>query len=184
MATDSFKLSNSTMFKLGVTQSALGLVNSFFESQVANTNAKIAADARRHNAIMKGRIAERNTDIIKNRTEFQLGVKRRQTEALLGQIRSGFGKAGVVLTEGTPAQVFDEVAFREDIDAEAIRMGGFLDMQNELIGASSARTEARLADVDEKMARTANAINFASKITKTSGDILALVEKGKKRSLV
>ncbi len=82
--------------------------------------------------------AERNADIAKKNAEYQEFKKRKQTKALLSRQRALFGKAGIELS-GTAAEVMERTATLEEMDAQAIKLAGIYDVQNERINASLER---------------------------------------------
>jgi hypothetical protein len=181
--TASFFTPTNVLFASNIVSQLSGMYSAYQSGKIAEITAKMRADAIRFNARMNARIAERNAEIIQQRAKFQEAKKRKQTSRLLGQIKSLYGKAGVAM-KGTPELVLEDVAIQEEIDAMAIRVGGFIDTQNARLEASNERLRGRLADIQEAVSIATAKTGTITNILKSAADILSLTEEAQRKGII
>lgn len=73
-------------------------------------------------------VAERDAETARMNAEYEAGLKRKESERLLGRQRALYGKAGVTL-EGSPLLLMAETAAESEMDALMIERGGKLQAQ-------------------------------------------------------
>jgi hypothetical protein len=130
----------STYLAIGAIGSALGTGISVMSQIQQGSQQKRWAE---YNAA----VAERDAEVAKQNAEYEAGLKRKETERLLGRQRALYGKAGVVL-EGSPLLLMAETAAEGELDALMIERGGRLQSER-------YRTEATISNLKGKAAQRA-----------------------------
>ena len=92
-------------------------------------------------ASFNAEIAGRNAQIERERAEFQEKQKRASTKKLLSRQRAIIGKSGLDIAGFQP--VIEETVALEELDALAIRRGGDINVQNELLRADLFKKKSR-----------------------------------------
>jgi len=89
-------------------------------------------------------VAERDAETARMNAEYEAGIKRKETEKLLGRQRALYGKAGVTL-EGSPLLLMAETAAEGEMDALMIERGGKLQAQRYRSEATLSRMKGSAA---------------------------------------
>lgn len=145
-----------------------GIFGAIQNASLNKTLAKTRADERRFTAQINARIAERNARIVQERVDFQVAQLEKQIPLETGAVRSAFGVANI--TGETAEQVEEAVQTAGIMRVIATKFEGFVDVQNELIRASSERIRAKNAKIGEKIDTAAANIELATGVTKGLGD--------------
>jgi len=145
----------------------LDLLNTTFGFFTGRENLRARTEGLRMQADLNARIAEINAKIAKERRDFAVARRKERTKAAVSRGRALFGKAGVA-TEGTPQQVLERIGVVGDLDALAIKFGGDIDIQNELIAASSARLSGRIASTAGRIGQAALQLKTVSSLIESA----------------
>lgn len=175
----SFSLTPSLInFGAGIISTGLGILTNIENRKAANEarefDAKLQMQSIRNTAELNALIAEQNIKIIEDQTKFAVAQKRRKSKALLSRQRALFSKAGVEIS-GTAADVIDQTAVLEEIDAQIIRLSGEQQISNERLQASFDRTRKKQKRFVSKVSTTASTLKGVKDILDLT---IAAKEKG------
>lgn len=120
--------------------------------------AKSEAQWHEYNA----KVAEMNAIAAKQQAEYEEQKHRRETERILSRQRALYGKAGVRL-EGSPLLVMEETAAEAEMDALAIRRGGYIQSER-------YKSEAGIERMKAQSTRRAGAYKAGTTLLTGTGD--------------
>lgn len=97
------------------------------------SQANAQADANEYNA----QVSERNAQYARQEAEAEAERTRRENQRRVGQAAAQYGKAGVVLSEGSPLEVLGDISSEGELDAmiqqyKGERQGQYYDSEAEI----------------------------------------------------
>jgi len=156
------KTSNASIFGL---QAISAIGSAYVDIQ----NIKARSEALRFSSELKAQVAEINARIARENRDRAVALKRKEIKRLTSTQRALFGKAGVQISESA-RQVIEETGLQGDMAALAIKFAGDVDVQNELISASTARLEGRQASAIARIGTASAILRGTSRIIKSASE--------------
>lgn len=149
---------------LSATSSAAGAVGSYaaageeeaFNSEISKINRSLALQSA-DDALIKGQQTET--------------LKRVDSAKVIGKQRSGFSASGVVVGEGSAADVIDQSIALGELDALIIRDNALRESNAFELEAESARLQGDLAKSKGSSKKSASVIDFATSAINSFGKI-------------